>query len=73
MKIILKTESSNLIEIEFSDLSESVEKKLRESFDNRNVLKYELTFNDGVLLKDIHSIEDVTTKMINTLTVTLKD
>lgn len=71
MKIIFKTETETLKEVEFDKLTSELQEELEYGFDNRPILKYEITFKEGVFVKDCHRMEDITDKQISILTITV--
>lgn len=71
MKIIFKTEREILKEVEFTEMTNEIQEELQNSFDNRQILKYEITFKEGVVVQQVHNISDVTEKVASALTITI--
>lgn len=74
MKLIFKTETEILKEFEMVEMTDEVEATLKEleaNFDNRPILKYEITFKDGVFVKECHRLEDISQKIVSVLTITV--
>jgi hypothetical protein len=71
MKIIFKTETEILREIELSEMTYEIQEELKESFDNKPILKYEIIFKEGVIVKQCHRLEDISDETVQTLTVTI--
>jgi len=71
MKIIFKTETEILREIELSEMTCEIQEELKESFDNKPILKYEIIFKEGVVVKQCHRLADISNETVQTLTVTI--
>lgn len=71
MKITFKTETEILREVEISELTDDIQKELETSFDDKPIKKYEITFKEGVVVKQCHRLEDVTDKIVSALTITV--
>jgi hypothetical protein len=71
MKITFKTETEVLRELEVSQMTDEVIEELETSFDNKTILKYEITFKEGVVVKQCHRFEDVTDKIVSAITITV--
>lgn len=72
MKIIFKTEKEILKEIELTEMTNEVQENLENLFDERLILKYEITFKEGVVVKQVHRLQDITEKIASELTIVLK-
>lgn len=74
MKIIFKTENELILkELNDEQFTNDVQDELRRVFDNQQIIKYELIFDEGVLLKDVHNLNDLTPKNILSLTLTIRN
>jgi len=73
MKIIFKTETDILREIDFAQMTSELIENIQSQFDEKPIAKYEMTFVDGVKVKDCHNLDDVTPKIISVLTITLSN
>jgi hypothetical protein len=71
MKITFKTETEILREVEVSQMTDEIQKELETSFDNKAILKYEITFKEGVVVKQCHRLEDISDKIVSALTITV--
>lgn len=71
MKLIFQTETEVLKEIDTLQMTDEIESELETSFDNRTILKYEITFKEGVLVKDCHALEDIDHKIASVLKITV--
>lgn len=71
MKITFKTETEILKEAELNEMTDEIQKELEASFDNKPILKYEITFKEGVLVKQCHRLEDISDKIVAALTITI--
>jgi hypothetical protein len=71
MKITFKTETEILREVEISQLTGDIQKELEVSFDDKPIKKYEITFKEGVVVKQCHRLEDITYKIVSSLTITV--
>lgn len=69
MKITFKTETEILREVEISQLTDDIQKELEASFDNKPIKKYEITFKEGVVVKQCHRLEDINDKIVSALTI----
>ena len=72
MKIIFKTEADILREIDFTQMTDEQMEVIKADFDQKVILKYELTFNEGVTVQQCHALEDISHKMISVLTITVE-
>jgi hypothetical protein len=52
-------------------LTGEIQRELENSFDNKLIKKYEITFKDGVLVKQFHRLEDIDDKIVSDLTITI--
>ena len=71
MKITFKTETEILREIENFQLTDEIQKELEALFDDKPIKKYELTFNEGVVVKQCHRLEDISDRIVSSLTITV--
>lgn len=73
MKLTFKTDTEILKEINLfqSTLTDEIQSELKLEFDNRVMKKYEMTFNEGVLVKKCHSLGDITPEMVSEITITI--
>lgn len=72
MKLIFKTESEILEELEVPEtISDEFSDKLTETYNHKTMLKYEITFKEGVMIKDCHSLEDIKYGIIECVTITI--
>ena len=71
MKIIFKTETELVREIDLHEMTDELMQELESTFDNRVIKKYEMTFNDGILVKQCKNINNIDSKMISILTITI--
>jgi len=71
MKITFKTETEILREVEVSQMTDEIQKELETSFDDKPILKYEITFKEGVVVKQCHRLEDISDKIVSALTITV--
>jgi hypothetical protein len=71
MKLTFKTETEILKEVELNEMTDEIQKELETSFDNKPILKYEITFKEGVTVNQCHRLEDITDKIVSTLTITV--
>jgi len=74
MKIIFKAENESIIKvIDDAELTKDALDELKMLFDNKEILRYEIIFKEGVLVKDVHNIGDLTPKNISFLNLTIKN
>lgn len=73
MKYIFKTDSEVLFEVMRQDLTEEIEKSLRERFGNSPVKKFELEFAYGVTVEDCGYLDEIDAKKVSVMTLTLKE
>ena len=73
MKLTFKTDTEILKEINLfqSTLTDEIQKELELEFDNRVMKKYKMTFNEGILVKECHSLGDITHEMVSGITITI--
>jgi len=71
MKLIFKTETETIKEIELHDMTDAVIKELETAFDEKPILKYEITFKEGAVVKHCHGLQDISEDMVSTVTITL--
>lgn len=71
MKITLKTETEILKEVELNEITDEIQKELETSFNDKPILKYEISFKEGVLVKQCHRLEDISDKIVAALTITI--
>ena len=71
MKIIFKTETELVREIDLHEMTDELMQELENAFDNRLIKKYEITFIEGVLVKQCKNLDDIDSKMISILTITI--
>lgn len=72
MKVIFKTETKILTELELDDITDDIENELETTYGDKPIKKYELTFNEGVVVKDCNRLEDISDKMVSVLTITIE-
>jgi hypothetical protein len=70
MKLIFKRNTDILKEYEITEMTDEIQKEI-ETFDDKQILKYEITFKEGVLVKKCHDLGDISDKMVSALTITL--
>ncbi len=73
MKITFKTETKILKSFDFKELNDELEKELRAYFDDKPILKYEITFKEGVLAKQFNSFEDISERIADAITITIAE
>ena len=71
MKLIFKTETEVLRELEVSQITDEIEKELEASFDDKPMLKYEIIYKEGVIVKQCHRLEDISDKIVSSLVITV--
>jgi hypothetical protein len=71
-KIIFKQGEELIKDVNLDDLKSSDFDYLKKEFDSKPILKYELTFGEGILLGDCHNIDSIDLSKIEKLTVTLR-
>ena len=71
MKITFKTETEILQEVELNEMTDEIQKELEISFDDKPILKYEIAFKEGVVVKRCHRLEDISDKIVSALTITV--
>jgi hypothetical protein len=74
MKIIYRDTNKVLKEIDdFDSSNEELIKELVDSFDGKPILKYELTFNEGLgfTVGDLHDFNNVKPKFVSSITITI--
>lgn len=75
MKITFKTETDVISENEFTEDNEHNLKLadfLKKLYDEKEMIKYEVIFQDIVKVKDVHYLEDVNHKSIKEIVITIK-
>lgn len=73
MKIIYKTETEVLRELNSEDLNESMIEELTTTFDNREILKYEVTYQKGTSISQIHDLNNAIDEgLVKSVTIVIK-
>jgi hypothetical protein len=71
MKIIFRTETEILREVESSQIDDKTQFELEKEFDDRQILKYEMVFESDILVKQCHDFNNISENMVKTLIVTI--
>jgi hypothetical protein len=71
MKIIFRTETEILREVESSQIDNKTQFELEKEFDDRQILKYEMVFESDILVKQCHDFNNISENMVKTLIVTI--
>jgi hypothetical protein len=71
MKITFKTETEVLKELELDELTREMQNDLKALFDHKPILKYELTFKEGICVSQCHNLDDINEKMVSAVTITI--
>lgn len=72
MKVIIRTESEALKELNSSNMTDEIVDQLKESFDHRHIVKLEIVFNEGIIFEQCQRFEDIEEEMISSITTTIK-
>ena len=71
MKIIFRTKTEILREVESSQIDDKTQFELEKEFDDRQILKYEMVFESDILVKQCHDFNNISENMVKTLIVTI--
>ena len=71
MKVTFKTETEIIRELEINEMTNEIQSELESSFDNKPILKYEICFKEGVLVKDCHRLEDIDEEIVSAIAITI--
>lgn len=70
-EIIFRTEAEILKELDVAQMTDEIQTELKISFDDKQIKKYEIIFEEGVVVKQCHNFEDISEKIVSVLTITV--
>jgi len=71
MEFIFKTETQILTKIDTSQMTRDILKEIQNTFMDKPIKKYEITFKEGVVVKQIDRLENIKPEMVSAITVTV--